>query len=101
MSVVAEFAAQLHKKHPIDTNRAVSPLVGMRGKSERLLDVQAVIFDVYGTLIDYWENTFKSTEEKQAHLLATFRRTADYFGFTETLAGIASSAIPTRRSKRK
>jgi len=78
MSIVAEFAGELHKAHPNPQTRLLHPF-SYRSSQEKLNDVQVCIFDVYGTLFNYWKPGFgKETSKKQA-LLEAFRKTISYF----------------------
>ena len=47
---------------------------------EKLDDVRVVIFDVYGTLFNYWKPVFEQEVSKNKALLETFAKTASYFG---------------------
>lgn len=93
MSVVAEFAAQLHKKYPAEVQRDLTPLA-LRSKTETLKDIQVAIFDIYGTVINYWDESFRSEEEKQLFIKDVFKRTAEYFGFVDILEKIDPSKLP-------
>lgn len=93
MSVVAEFAAQLHKKYPAEVQESLQP-IALQSKTEKLRDIQVAIFDVYGTLINYWEESFRDEEEKQLFIKDVFKRTAEYFGFSDTLEKIDPSKLP-------
>lgn len=93
MSVVAEFAAQLHKKYPVEVQTDLTPLT-LRSKTEQLKDIQVAIFDIYGTIINYWEESFRSEEEKQLFIKDVFKRTSEYFGFTEVLEKIDPTKLP-------
>jgi len=88
MSIVAEFASSLHEEFPVEPS-SVIPLL-YRGKVEKLRDIQVAIFDVYGTLINYWNDSFTEPETKKNELLSAFRKTADRFGFTPILDSIDS-----------
>ncbi|ERP30966.1 HAD family hydrolase [Chitinivibrio alkaliphilus] len=92
MSVVAEFAALLHRDYPSRARRTSS--MEFQAKTERLGDIQAVIFDVYGTLVDYWQNAFNDEEEKGALLRSVFTQTSDFFHFTPFLEKINPSMSP-------
>lgn len=89
MSIVAEFASALHTEFPTTPLQTIPALY--RGKSEKLRDIQVAIFDVYGTLINYWDNSFGDQESKRVELLSALRKTADRFGFTPILDTIDSS----------
>lgn len=86
LSIVAEFARKLHEQRKQVSRREYNPCT-YPSKREKLLDVKVVIFDVYGTLFDYWRDDWYSSEEsKMEHLLDSFRKTADFFGMSDTLA---------------
>ncbi|MBD3322601.1 MAG: hypothetical protein GF350_15985 [Chitinivibrionales bacterium] len=78
MSIVAEFAKELHEKEPPQPAGQVSPL-DYPSKEEKLFDIRAVIFDVYGTLINYWRPGFTDKETKNRSLLEAFKKTVSYF----------------------
>lgn len=86
MSIVAEFAARLHADTPVVQSETYPAYY--QAKTEKLKDIQVVIFDVYGTLINYWNNQFHSDDLKQVELKRAFRKTADFFGFTPILEQI-------------
>ncbi len=94
MSIVAEFARSLHEQKQIHHHREYTPCT-YPSKHEKLLDVKVVIFDVYGTIFDYWRNDRYATEKKKmAHLLDSFAKTADYFGMGDILAKMNPDATP-------
>jgi putative hydrolase of the HAD superfamily len=78
MSLAADFATSLFEK-----NATTAPLVlegiDYPAKVEKLSDIRAVIFDVYGTLISYWKPEFANENAKQKRLLSVFKQTAEYF----------------------
>lgn len=88
MSIVAEFASELHETSPSHSETLIPALY--RGKTEKLRDIQIAIFDVYGTLINYWNDSFTDPDTKRIELLSSFRKTADRFGFTPILEKIDS-----------
>lgn len=92
MSIVAEFAARLHHDTPASPEETYPTLY--QAKTEKLRDIQVAIFDVYGTLINYWNNSFQNEEEKQAELKKAFRKTADFFNFTPILEIIDPNKKP-------
>jgi len=84
MSIVAEFARILHEKHPPRPPAKLTPSPFTQ-KVEQISDVQAVIFDVYGTLIQYWNKGFTIAEQKERTLLHNFARTIAFFKLEEVL----------------
>jgi putative hydrolase of the HAD superfamily len=78
VSIVADFARELQEKNPCVTTRTLEP-VEYPSRSESLTDIRAVMFDVYGTLFNYWRPEFGSEEEKRSAVLATFRKTISRF----------------------
>jgi putative hydrolase of the HAD superfamily len=91
MSIVAEFAARLRAERFTAWSGEPAVPIDCPARAARLHDIRAVIFDVYGTLIDYWRPEFDHRESKEAALQAAFRQTADYFGFTEYLLKMNSA----------
>jgi putative hydrolase of the HAD superfamily len=82
LSIVADFANELHKKYP--TKPEVVTPESYPSRDQKLFEVQAVIFDIYGTLINYWDDDF-SGEAKEGKLKVVFRQLSEHFGFTATL----------------
>ncbi|MGM0444687.1 MAG: HAD family hydrolase [Fibrobacterota bacterium] len=94
MSVVAEFAAVLNRENPPEQSIAVPDT--FHARLDQLGEIKAVIFDVYGTLVDYWHGGVEGPEYKARYLQSVFRRTAEYFGFTETLRTINPAMAPEK-----
>ncbi len=84
MSVVAEFARKLHEKDNRCNNRVITPL-DYPSRYEKLYDIKAVVFDIYGTLINYWREEFSDNNKKEKIILNIFRKTSDFFGFLKFL----------------
>lgn len=84
MSVVADFARELHEKHAVGASRMLEP-VGYPSRSEVLTGIRAVLFDVYGTLINYWRPEFEDEDTKKDALLGAFGKTISYFGMERYL----------------
>jgi putative hydrolase of the HAD superfamily len=95
LSVVAEFARIIHEKKLYLQNRVYTPL-SYPSRVEKLYDIKAVIFDIYGTLVDYWRSEFSDQDLKEQALLDSFKRTADFFKFTEYLEEINPDTVPER-----
>jgi len=88
LSNLAEYARRLHENERRDRDyrhrRALNP-ARLEGAFERLLGVRAVIFDIYGTLINYWRPGFEDRASREALLLEAFAGVAERFGMAETL----------------
>jgi putative hydrolase of the HAD superfamily len=84
VSQLAEYARKLHETSLQSNKRKLEP-VSCPSRVEKLNDVRAVIFDVYGTLINYWRPGFDDKEQRSHCLKAAFREVADRFGFTAFL----------------
>ncbi|MBD3314956.1 MAG: HAD hydrolase-like protein [Chitinivibrionales bacterium] len=98
MSLVAEFARELHERESVDNFRPLSPFRTF-AQAEKLFDVHAVIFDVYGTLVNYWMPAYTGEEGKLAFLEEAFDRTARQFGMTDFLA-VMNPADPPAKTLR-
>jgi putative hydrolase of the HAD superfamily len=79
LSIVGEFARELHEKYPSGGPRPTIPLQ-WPGANEKLTDIRVVIFDIYGTLFNYWKTEFAQGDSKERTLLETFGKTISYFG---------------------
>jgi len=95
MSFTAEFAAELHASSSTPTPRSLTPL-RYPSSCEKLYDIKAVIFDVYGTLINYWKREFSEQEEKMKELLAAFGKTAKRFGMENALLTMNPGETPAK-----
>jgi len=84
ISIVAEFAQKLHAAESAPQTRSLVP-IGLPAQSMKLHEVRAVIFDVYGTLVNYWKPEFGEAGAKAAHLVSVFRKTIERFGMTDAL----------------
>ena len=78
MSLVAEFARELHESFPCANNQALTPLQ-YPSKSVKLADIRVTLFDVYGTLVNYWKKEFENEAGKQATLLSAFEKVIQRF----------------------
>jgi putative hydrolase of the HAD superfamily len=95
MSAVAEYAARLHEQAGPRPAREYEP-VHCDALSSSLHDIRAVIFDVYGTLIDYRKDAFGSPEARERSLLEAFEAVIAAFGVEEYLRAMAPTARPSR-----
>lgn len=95
MSIVAEFAYELQKKYKCaDTNPPCA--LSYPSLKDKLYDIKAVIFDVYGTLIHYWRPEFNSEDTKRIGVLEAFRKTVDSFRMADSLADINPEEEPQK-----
>lgn len=96
MSIVAEFA---HGLHETDATRfsppQTSPLY-YEGTQQHLHDVRAVIFDIYGTLINHWKPVFGDAQTKQQHILQGFEKVIERFGLQQALVSMSPQAQPSQ-----
>jgi putative hydrolase of the HAD superfamily len=95
LSIVAEFANVIHKKDRRNFDRVLTPL-SYPSRAEKLYDIKAVIFDIYGTLVNYWRSEFTDEQQKENALLAAFRKTSDFFKFTDFLRKMNPSDSPEK-----
>lgn len=95
MSDLAEYASSLHQREAQIYDRILEP-VYYEAKEEKLTDIRAVIFDIYGTLVNYWRPGFETPEERTISLKASFRELADRFGMTGTLSEINPQEQPEK-----
>jgi putative hydrolase of the HAD superfamily len=79
LSIVAEFARALHESRPKVDDRPLQPLP-FHQVGGHLNDIKVMIFDVYGTLFNYWKNEFSQEPAKDKALLDAFSATLTYFG---------------------
>jgi putative hydrolase of the HAD superfamily len=84
VSIVAEFAAELQGKYQDRLERDIVPM-GYPSRNETLSDIRVVIFDVYGTLFNYWRPEFVNETDRRDALLAAFGKTIRYFGMGNQL----------------
>jgi putative hydrolase of the HAD superfamily len=84
VSVVADFARELHEKHSGAAGRILEP-IGYPSRSEILTDIRVVLFDVYGTLINYWRPEFSGEDTKKKALIGAFKETISHFGMERYL----------------
>ena len=84
MSHLAEYARELHETSARTYKRPLEPVDGT-SRTEKLNGIRAVVFDVYGTLINYWRPGLDESEQREHFLRASFREVADRFRFTGLL----------------
>ncbi len=95
MSIVADFARDLHEKNPVPQIRKCTP-IQYPCKSESLSEIRVAIFDVYGTLSNYWKPEFKNEETRQSFVYKAFEKTISYFGMEPFLIEMEGSQAPAK-----
>lgn len=95
MSDLAEFARSLHESMPVSRPRALEH-ASIQGRVASLHDIHAVIFDVYGTLVNYWRPGLDEPGERPRLLQEAFRKVADRFSFTMYLEEMDPGAPPEK-----
>ena len=84
LSNLAEYARRLHERERRSYQRSLTPLKGECAFGA-LKGVRAAIFDVYGTLVNYWRPGFETRAARDALLLEAFAGVASRFGMGEVL----------------
>jgi putative hydrolase of the HAD superfamily len=95
MSIVADFAAQLHAQHR-NTTTLVLEGIDYPSQAQKLTDIRAVIFDVYGTLISYWKPEFDDETAKEQELSIAFRLLIDRFEMEPALIRMNAEGSPVK-----
>jgi len=93
LSDLAEYARRLHDSERRSYPRRLSPL-RHESACDTLKGVRAVIFDVYGTMVNYWRPGFEERGSREALLLEAFSGVAGRFGMGETLAAMNPAETP-------
>jgi putative hydrolase of the HAD superfamily len=95
LSIVAEFARELHENRSATELRPLHPR-SFTSQAETLSDIRVVIFDVYGTLFNYWKPQFAGEPDKTNALLETFAATISYFGMGRYLMEMSPHNPPEK-----
>ncbi len=95
MSEMAEFARRMHEAERAPGLRRLSP-VEYPSRTRHLYDIRAVVFDIYGTLLDYWREEFTEPGEKERSFAQAFRNVAEYFGMIPALTGMNPADPPEK-----
>lgn len=95
MSEMAEFARTIHESSPKYDKRTLIP-VEYPAETDTLYDIRAVVFDVYGTIVDYWCDDFGDQTRKEALLCKAFLSVAERFGLVETLLKVNRADPPEK-----
>jgi putative hydrolase of the HAD superfamily len=85
----------LHEAERRSYKRALKPL-RYSGAFEALKGVRAAIFDVYGTMVNYWRLGFEGRESREALLTSAFAEVASRFGMVEALQKINPACLPEK-----
>jgi putative hydrolase of the HAD superfamily len=93
LSIVAEFARRLHEKEAQSVGRSLQPLP-FPSNMDMIYDVKVMVFDVYGTLFNYWRPEFSQESTKQKALLDAFAKTISYFGLSPYLTDMTPESPP-------
>jgi putative hydrolase of the HAD superfamily len=96
VSLLAEFAGRLHEKTSTSPVLRSIESVEYPSKKDKLFDVRAVIFDTYGTLVNYWRPGIDDKEKRPDLLKGAFRKVADRFGFTPYLVEMDPESDPEK-----
>ena len=92
MSIAAEYAAALHKKEAKNHSHNTAFTCDLSAK--KLDSVKVAIFDIYGTLINFCPVKLANDDEKKEYQANVFLKTAEEFGFIETLKKIDPATPP-------
>lgn len=84
MSIAAEFATEIHEKFNGGTTLDFKPFT-YPARLDKLTEIKAVIFDVYGTLVNYYDPRFAHENGKDIALLDGFKKVCDYFHLNDVL----------------
>ena len=95
MSIVADFASRLHSASPASFSRNLTS-ISFPSREKSLTDIRAVIFDVYGTLLNYWRPEFDQPGGRDRALLGAFCETVAYFGFADALTDMNPEESPEK-----
>jgi putative hydrolase of the HAD superfamily len=93
LSNLAEYARRLHESERRSYPRRLTPF-GFASAFESLKGIRAVIFDVYGTMVNYWREGFEARESREALLVEAFSGVVDRFGMGEALAAMNPAEPP-------
>jgi putative hydrolase of the HAD superfamily len=95
MSQLAEFARELHETGARKYQRVLEP-AAYPSRREKLDDIRAVIFDIYGTMINYRKPGIDDREQQPQLLMAAFREVAERFGFAGILLDMNREEKPEK-----
>jgi len=93
LSDLAEYARRLHEKERRVYERNLVPR-SFNHAAGSLKGIRAVIFDVYGTLVNYWRPGFESRERREALLTEAFSEITERFAMREVLSKMNPAEPP-------
>ncbi len=70
--------------------------VEVQSKRRQLKGTKAVVFDIYGTLIDYHLDSYLTPQTKQEHALACFQNVVDEFSMSPALSKVHPGLNPSQ-----
>jgi len=94
LSDLAEYARRLHEKERRVYERVLVPM-SCNHAADSLNGVRAVIFDVYGTLVNYWRPGFESRDRRESLLTEAFSEIAERFAMKEVLSKMNTAGLPS------
>jgi len=95
LSDLAEYARRLHENERRAYQRVITP-AGYNCAHESLKGVRAVIFDVYGTMVNYWRPGFEAREARDGLLLEAFAEISARFGMGDVLMAMNPQESPAK-----
>jgi len=95
LSDFAEYARHLHETERRKYPRTIDPL-SQNSAQNTLKGVRAIIFDVYGTMINYWRPGFESRETREQLLLDAFAEVSSRFKMGDMLTAMNPGEPPAK-----
>lgn len=95
MSDLADYARKIHEEGAQKYERELCPVV-YESKYEKIGNVKAVIFDIYGTIINYWRPGFDDKQSRQKILYDVFKLVSEFFGMEYFLKEINPKDPPEK-----
>lgn len=95
MSDLAEYARNIHEKESQIHKRELIP-VKYESKITKLTDIRAAIFDIYGTIINYWRPGFGDKQSRTDILANDFLKLINRFGMEQTIREINPKETPEK-----
>lgn len=96
VSGVAEFAAKLHEQERGLMQQRPLEFCDYPSKATKVYDIRAVVFDIYGTLVDYYRPEFSDEGAKERYLRSVFGKLIEYFGCADALRSIQAAEPPEK-----
>lgn len=87
MSDLAEYARNLHENGRKKYTRNINACGHECARGE-LRGIRAAVFDVYGTMVNYWRPGFEARETREGLLLDAFGEVASRFGMEDVLTAM-------------